>query len=174
MDGNLISDGLWTYGWNAENRLTNMTSLASVPLAGQHKLDFAYDDQGRRIQKIVYTNSGSGYVAQYTNRFVYDGWNLIAEFRSPNSPLRTYLWGSGPVRLDPGCRRGWRPAGGYGFDSGLALSLPSTATATLPRWSTPLTAPFRPIRIWPLRGTPPRHRPHGQGQPLPVLDQVSG
>ena len=57
------------------------------------KLDFAYDYQGRRIQKLVSTNGGTSYVAQYTNRFVYDGWNLIAELAPNSSPIRTYLWG---------------------------------------------------------------------------------
>ena len=26
-------------------------------------------------------------------RFLYDGWNLIAELNTQNSPLRTYTWG---------------------------------------------------------------------------------
>jgi hypothetical protein len=75
LDGNLTNDGRWSYGWDAENRLTNMTSLSSGPAGSLLKLDFASDYMGRRIQKIVSTNSGSSYVPSYTNKFVYDGWN---------------------------------------------------------------------------------------------------
>ena len=65
-----MSDGRWTYTWDAENRLVNQTSLGGAPMASKFKLDFTYDYQGRRIQKLVSTNNGS-YVASYTNRFVY-------------------------------------------------------------------------------------------------------
>ncbi|MGA2751766.1 MAG: hypothetical protein ABSG59_23620, partial [Verrucomicrobiota bacterium] len=74
-DGNLLSDGRWTYSWDAENRLTNMTSLSGAPSGSQLNLSFVYDYQGRRIQKLVLTNSGSAYVGEYTNNYVYDGWN---------------------------------------------------------------------------------------------------
>ncbi|MGA2751576.1 MAG: hypothetical protein ABSG59_22650, partial [Verrucomicrobiota bacterium] len=74
-DGNLLSDGRWTYSWDAENRLTTMTSLTGAPSGSQLSLSFVYDYQGRRIQKLVLTNSGSAYVGEYTNNYVYDGWN---------------------------------------------------------------------------------------------------
>lgn len=93
-DGNLTGDGLWTYTWDAENRLVSMQSISTVVTAAKKKLDFNYDHQGRRIQKLVSTNSGTSYVGQYTNRFVYDGWNLIAELAPNSSPIRTYLWGT--------------------------------------------------------------------------------
>ena len=93
-DGNLTQDGRWTYAWDAENRLTNMTSLATAPAGSKLKLDFAYDAKGRRIQKIVSTNNGSIYVPQYTNRFVYDGWNLIAILNPQSSILASFTWGN--------------------------------------------------------------------------------
>ncbi|MEI2725049.1 MAG: hypothetical protein V9H26_16480 [Verrucomicrobiota bacterium] len=52
-----------------------------------------YDAQGRRIQKLVSTNNGSLYVAQYTNRFVYDGWNLLAILAPNSSLLSSFVWG---------------------------------------------------------------------------------
>lgn len=56
----------------------------------QYQLNFAYDSQGRRIQKCVATNG----VGIYTNDFLYDGWNLIATL-SPNLQLKSaYIWGS--------------------------------------------------------------------------------
>ena len=86
-DGNLVSDGRWKYVWDAENRLVQMTNHTSV--GPQFQLDFAYDPKGRRIQKTVSTNG----VGIYTNRFLYDGWNLIAELKPGNSLVRSYMWG---------------------------------------------------------------------------------
>lgn len=92
-DGNLTNDGRWSYYWDAENRLTNMTSQSTAPLGSKLKLDFLYDYQGRRIQKLVSTNNGSSYVAEYTNRFAYDGWNLIATLNPQSSILQSFEWG---------------------------------------------------------------------------------
>ncbi len=94
LDGNLTNDGRFTYVWDAENRLLNLTSLATAPASSKVKLDFAYDFQGRRVQKIVSTWNGSAYVAQSTNRFIYDGWNLVAEVGTSGSLVRSYVWGS--------------------------------------------------------------------------------
>jgi RHS repeat-associated protein len=94
LDGNLTSDGRWTNTWDAENRLVNMTSLSNAPSGSKLKLDFAYDAQGRRIQKIVSTNNGSAYIGQYTNKFVYDGWNLIAVLNPSSVLVSSYVWGS--------------------------------------------------------------------------------
>jgi hypothetical protein len=51
-DGNLINDGVWTYTWDGESRLTQMqpTSLAVSSGAPNHLLVFAYDYLGRRVQ----------------------------------------------------------------------------------------------------------------------------
>ncbi|MBP7825197.1 MAG: RHS repeat-associated core domain-containing protein [Verrucomicrobia bacterium] len=92
-DGNLIRDGLWDYTWDAENRLVKQESLSEAPTASKLKLEFQYDSQGRRMQKLVSTNNGSVYVAQYTNRFVYDGWNLLASLNPASSVRQAYLWG---------------------------------------------------------------------------------
>jgi RHS repeat-associated protein len=93
-DGNLVSDGRWTNLWDAENRLVNMTSLSNAPTASKFKLDFAYDYMGRRLQKVVSTNSGSAYVVQYTNRFIYDGWNLAGVLNQTNGLLYSFLSGN--------------------------------------------------------------------------------
>ena len=88
LDGNLINDGRWTYTWDAENRLINLTNNTGVgPL---YNLAFIYDSKGRRIQKIVTTNG----VALATNTFLYDGWNLVAELGTNNTLLRNYAWGN--------------------------------------------------------------------------------
>src|SRR6266511_5723635 len=96
-----------------------MQAISSVPSGAKKKLDFAYDFQGRRIQKIVSTWNGSAYVAASTNKFLYDAWNPVAEFDSTNGVIGSYMWG-----LDlSGAPQG---AGGVG---GLLASKPTAANA---------------------------------------------
>jgi hypothetical protein len=52
LDGNQTSDGLRTDSWEGENRLLSMQSSAAVPSGARNKLDFTYDWQSRRIQKV--------------------------------------------------------------------------------------------------------------------------
>jgi RHS repeat-associated protein len=95
-DGNLFSDSIWTYQWDAENRLISMTmttNVASIVATNRLKLQFAYDYMGRRIQKIVSTWGSTNFVAQSTNRFVYDGWNLLAIINPQSSILQSFMWG---------------------------------------------------------------------------------
>jgi RHS repeat-associated protein len=86
-DGNLTNDGRFAYVWDGENRLAAMTNNTGV--GPRYGLTFGYDYQGRRTQKVVATNG----VPVYTNRFLYDGWNLIAELNPASSPVRSYMWG---------------------------------------------------------------------------------
>jgi RHS repeat-associated protein len=94
-DGNLLSDGVWSYTWDTANRLISMTSLldSSAPNSARNKLDFAYDYQGRRIAKIVSTWNGSAYANPSTNLYAYDGWNLLGELNGTNRLVRSYAWG---------------------------------------------------------------------------------
>jgi RHS repeat-associated protein len=94
LDGNLISDGRFTNSWDGENRLTNMTSSGGAPTGSKYKLDLTYDYLGRRVQKIVSTNSGSSYVAAFTNKFIYDKWNIVAVLDGGNHMLYSFTWGS--------------------------------------------------------------------------------
>jgi RHS repeat-associated protein len=93
LDGNLLSDGHWTYTWDAENRLIQMVANTALPSSARYSLSFTYDAQGRRIQKAVSLWNGSSYVLQYTRRFLYDGWNLVAELDGSNTLVRSYIWG---------------------------------------------------------------------------------
>ena len=94
LDGNLTQDGRWTYTWDGENRLIAMTSLTGAPTASQYSLAFTYDYMGRRIQKVVSTNGGSGYGVLYTNRYLYDGWNLVAILDQSSSLVASFMWGT--------------------------------------------------------------------------------
>ena len=87
-DGNLTNDGRWAYTWDAENRLIQMTVNTNV--GPQYQLTFGYDAKSRRIQKLMALNG----TTVSTNKFLYDGWNLVAELKPDNTRLRTYVWGS--------------------------------------------------------------------------------
>lgn len=98
LDGNMVSDGLWDYRWDAENRLTRMetTSVAQSVGVPHRILEFRYDYLGRRVQKRVINGTLSQEVS--SRRFIYDGWNLIAEYTAPGGSsfgaiVRTFTWG---------------------------------------------------------------------------------
>jgi RHS repeat-associated protein len=98
-DGNLVDDARWHYAWDGENRLISMETSTTAAGLGvpKRKLEFAYDGQGRRVRKRVSDWNSGGGTYQLTSdvRFVYDGWNLIAELNgaTSNSCFRTYVWG---------------------------------------------------------------------------------
>ena len=92
QNGNLLFDGRWHYRWNGENRLIEMRST-NVRGGRQLKLEFSYDHQGRRITKrVTETLDGTATIATDL-RFVYDGWNLVAELDATGTALRSHLWG---------------------------------------------------------------------------------
>lgn len=95
FDGNLTSDGRWNYVWDAENRLVSMTAITAAPAAAKARLEFAHDYLGRRILKKAYAwNAGtSTYQLLAATRYIYDGWNLLAELDANNALIRSYAWG---------------------------------------------------------------------------------
>jgi len=90
-DGNLTQDGRWTYEWNGENRLVQITTRSDVP--GPHyQLSFQYDWMGRRIRKTVVDADTGQTISDLI--FLYDGWNLIAEVDAQTGELiGAYVWG---------------------------------------------------------------------------------
>ena len=68
--------------WDAENRLVKVTKASGDVIA------YAYDSLSRRIAKIV--DPAVGATVQTT--FVYDGWNVIAEYVGTSLKM-TYTWG---------------------------------------------------------------------------------
>ncbi len=98
LDGNLTSDGAWTYTWDAENRLTSMYPLTAIesmlPAASRKRINFHYDYLGRRVRKTVQTWNGSAYVTSVDRKFIYDGWNLLTERDATTlSVVANYVWG---------------------------------------------------------------------------------
>ncbi|MFT3867139.1 MAG: RHS repeat-associated core domain-containing protein [Nibricoccus sp.] len=77
-NGNLTNDGMRGFAYDAENRLIAVTQGSSV-------WNYKYDYLGRRVEK-----SGTGIA---TTRYIYDGWNLIAELDSNGTLTRRFAWG---------------------------------------------------------------------------------
>ncbi len=80
-NGNLISDGIFTYTWDDENR------LVSVAHGDEEFLTNEYDTQARRVRKTTPTA---------THTFVYDGWNLVKETivsANGQTDVVDYVWG---------------------------------------------------------------------------------
>ncbi len=105
LDGNITRDDQWSYTWDAENRLVAMETRTDlipgvVAAADARRLEFKYDYMGRRVEKLVrlWNSSATAYstTANTTTRFIYDGWNLIAEYSVSGTTLtlgRSYTWG---------------------------------------------------------------------------------
>ena len=93
-DGNLKEDARWKYTWDAENRLVKMMSRGAPTNLGM-VLMFTYDWQGRRASKVVSNWTGAAWALASNVRFVYDGWNLLAELNATNNGvIRPYAWGT--------------------------------------------------------------------------------
>jgi RHS repeat-associated protein len=131
-DGNLTSDGRFTYTWDAENRLAAMQTHANIPLPARRKLAYAYDSMGRRINKTVWHGTGSGsWQLHHKFDFIHElnGWNILAERSggSTNNFLRTYTWGT-DVAGASGSGSSLQGAGGVG---GLLFATLHTRNLTL-------------------------------------------
>lgn len=96
-DGNVTSDGVHDYQWDAENRLVRMATTAAALAAGfPHRvLEFRYDYLHRRVQKRVLDGGTSAEIS--SRRYLWDGHSLLAEFSSSVfqsfSLVRSYTWG---------------------------------------------------------------------------------
>ena len=108
-DGNLTGDSLWTYAWDAENRLREAVSKLPPGSASRKKVRFTHDYLNRWVMKEVWkwdaaANMGAGaWVEDYRRHFVWHGWNIIAELEqkrangaydtTPATLLRRNVWG---------------------------------------------------------------------------------
>ncbi len=93
LDGNLHSDGHWTYTRDAEKRLVQMVSNNST--APPQLIKFEYDWLGRRIHKQVWNNTTGYGTAAADYHYLYDGWEPIAELSGVNNVvLQAYVWGT--------------------------------------------------------------------------------
>ena len=79
-DGNLITNGVFSYSYDAENRLIAAYSNSVCVVSN------AYDYMSRRVVKVT---------PEAVHTFVYDGWNLVQELTHSQTHTLTnhYVWG---------------------------------------------------------------------------------
>jgi|GEM_PF-1533672 len=87
-----VSDGRWTYTWDGENRLISI--VARTTTGPQLCIKFEYDWQGRRIHKQVWTNTSGTGTASVDQKYLYDGWNVIAVLDTANTLKQSFAWGT--------------------------------------------------------------------------------
>lgn len=109
-DGNTLqADGRWNLVWDAENRLAQAITTTAAASTGvpDLRLTFGYDARSRRISKKVEKRANPMASWEMLNdmRFIYEGWNLVAEVElcltandvpvPGNRPYlrRSYVWG---------------------------------------------------------------------------------
>jgi RHS repeat-associated protein len=89
-NGNLTCDGSFTYGYDAESRLTGAAALATAgncASAATSVASYAYDGLGRRKQKIA---GGSNAIS------VYDGEQEVLTYDGSSGQIQQrFLWGIG-------------------------------------------------------------------------------
>ncbi len=77
----MTSDGTYTYQYNDRHQLTSVKQ-GSTTLGS-----YQYDAMGRRVQKISSTGG--------SKRFLWGGWNLLAEYNTSNGLIRNMVYGVG-------------------------------------------------------------------------------
>ena len=92
-DGNLLSDGRFTYTWDGENRLVSLESGTGVSPVTRIKVEFSYDYIGRRISKKVYNWVTDNWSLVTDYKYTWNGWSLIAVLNASNQLQRSYCWG---------------------------------------------------------------------------------
>ena len=95
VDGNMTSDGTFSYAYDAENRLISATPVS--PSLGSLAVENGYDHQHRRIRKTVKRFNGETWNEAETHTFVYDGNNIALEsVADANGTSQTieYFWGN--------------------------------------------------------------------------------
>lgn len=84
-DGNMLSDGEFAYTYDALNQLISVENATN-------KQVFIYDFMGRRIATESYSKNGSDWQKLGCKRYIYQNWNVIAEYDN-GVKSKTYVWG---------------------------------------------------------------------------------
>jgi hypothetical protein len=80
----------------AYDKLNRLTSMMVNTNVGPKRIVFEYDYQGRKIAKKVWNNTAGTNDPIVNLKYLYDGWNLIAELNgnsTNNALVRSYTWG---------------------------------------------------------------------------------
>jgi RHS repeat-associated protein len=115
-DGNVLSDGRFTYAWDGENRLKEIAWKAPGNIDA--KINYTYDGYSRRVLKQEWRKINSLWkIVDYVG-FIYDGWNHVMTVRinennTPRGRVASYAWGPD---IASGCSgySSWQSAGGVG------------------------------------------------------------
>ncbi len=94
-NGNLTSQNGNTYTWDSESRLLSV--VPTSPAAGDKSLAYIYDAQHRRTIRNVQEWNGNTWGLIESTRFIYDGWNVIAEYSLTSTTetlIRERTWGT--------------------------------------------------------------------------------
>ena len=84
QDGNMLTNGEWSYTWNGENRMISAQTTT-------RKVEFAYDYMGRCFERKEYTAVNNSWNLDQTVYIVYDEYKQIAEY--VNGELyQQYVW----------------------------------------------------------------------------------
>jgi RHS repeat-associated protein len=88
--GNMTSDGVRSYSWDADNRLISVSDLS-------HKSDYQYDGLNRKVRTTEYVKQSGIWNPVSSIQYVYDGWNCVAELAVTPGPTftltKSYTWG---------------------------------------------------------------------------------
>src|SRR5690606_6699786 len=88
QDGNLTSDSVFIYKYDAENRLVWIEDTRRG-----RGMRMIYDYMSRRSREIVYVTSNSSVLSDRT--FIYTGLHMIAEVETwTGDVLKTFVWGT--------------------------------------------------------------------------------
>jgi RHS repeat-associated protein len=94
LDGNMTSDGLGrTFTWDAENRLVTVETDTT-------RVAYAYDGQSRRVRRTEFARGNPLATWEQTadRLYLYDGWNVLAEYTTGSAGILpvlacSYIWG---------------------------------------------------------------------------------
>ena len=72
-----------------------MSLTTNTAVGPRQSIKFEYDWRGRRIHKQVWSNASWSGTPTNDVKFIYDGWNLLAELNATNSTIiRSFMCGS--------------------------------------------------------------------------------
>ena len=94
-DGNMLSDGEFSYAWDVENRLVSAAPLN--PVSGSKRVQNRYDWRHRLIRMDVQSYGNGTWHPHETRAIVYDGWLPVLEFidhANGTSGVTEYFWGN--------------------------------------------------------------------------------
>ena len=100
-DGNMLTNGEWTYTWNGENRMVQAVKDNTT------KIEFKYDYMGRRFEKKKYTWVSNAWQLDTVEKYVWNSYNIVAIYNASTILQKTMLYG-----LD--INGGLQTAGGVG------------------------------------------------------------